>query len=232
MQPKRQYERFAVDFMDVHGKVLFKSDVKIVNISVGGISFRSDKRLTIGGTYILKLESKGKYLHLRGTIIWVNLNETTQKRKKTNLPYTVGMKFSHSSAARDKKIKQFIQANIKDLEKHEKFVLVKKNTRIHVRFLIHEPDKAMIHCDEEYKIKKISQGGMLIESNNTMQIEDVLPMEMTLADYEPIALWGRIVTCQVIQDIEPLRYDIGIEFIDMTEKGKNLLKSFTASLRK
>ena len=60
MQPKRQYERFAVDFMDVHGKVLFKTNVKIVNMSISGVSFRSDKRLTIGETYFLKLERKGK----------------------------------------------------------------------------------------------------------------------------------------------------------------------------
>lgn len=225
MQPKRKYERFSVDFMDVHGKVLFKSDVKIVNISVGGVSFRSDKRLTIGGTYILKVESKGKSLHLRGTIIWMNL------RKNKNLPYTVGMKFSPLSVTRGKEIKQFIQDNFKDYQKSEKLLSVKKDKRIHVRFLIHEPDKAMIHCDEYYRIKKISQGGMLIESDNKMPIEDELPMEMILAGYD-IALWGRIVTCQAMPDIEPKRYDIGIEFIDMSDKDKKLLKSFIASLKK
>ena len=232
MQQKRQYERFSVDFMDIHGKILFRSDVRILNISVGGVSFHSDKLLKIGGTYVLRLESKGTILHLQGIVIWTKLNETSQKKRHTILAYAIGMKFTHVSANRQKEIKQFIQDNLKDHNTPGTFSSVINDARIHIRFLINEPEKAMIRCAEDYKVKKIGQSGMLIESDSTMPIEDVLPMEMTLAENKPITLWGKIVTCEAIEGIEPPRYKIGIEFIDMSEKDNNLLKEFIASFEK
>jgi hypothetical protein len=140
------------------------------------------------------------------------------------------MKFTHVSATMAKEIKQFIQDNFIDYQKTEAFTPVMSGLRIHVRFLINEPEKAVINCAEDYRVKRISLSGMLIESQNIMPLEDVLPMEMKLAEKKPINLWGRIVTCQTIKDTEPPQYEIGIEYIDMSGTDRERLELFIDSL--
>jgi hypothetical protein len=211
----RQNERYSVDFMDIHGKILFNSNVKILNISAGGVSFSTDKSLKIRGTYILRLESKGITLHLRGIVIWTILNEITQGNKNKTQTYNVGMKFSNASVTREKGIKQFIQDNFKDQQESKISSSVINDARIHVRFRIYEPDKAMIHCAEHYKLKRITKSGILIESDTIMPIGNILPLEIALLENIPINLWGRVVTCQAIKDTKPPRYKISIELIDM-----------------
>jgi c-di-GMP-binding flagellar brake protein YcgR len=232
MKEKRQYERYSVDFMNIHGKILFASNVKVHNISVGGIAFCSDKRLKIGGSYVLRLESKGTALHLRGNIIWTKLNQATHKHRDIIQTYTVGMKFSHVSATREKEIRQFIQDNFIDYQKGEAFSPVMSGLRIHVRFLIRDPEKAIINCAEDYRVTRISESGMLIESLDRMSVEDMFPMEIKLAENKPITLWGKIVTCTEIQETAPPCYEIGIEYIDMSGKDREHLKAFINSIDK
>ena len=81
MENKRRYQRFSVDFLDIHGKILFSStSIKVLNISIGGISFSTDKCLTKGGVYVLKLERKSSILYLEGTIVWSEVNKNVQGR--------------------------------------------------------------------------------------------------------------------------------------------------------
>ena len=71
---------------------------------------------------------------------------------------------------------------------------------------------------------------MLIESVNHLQVEDRVPMHMTLSEEKTIAFWARIVTCRAIQNAEQQRYELGIEFIDMSATDRTLLKAFITSL--
>ena len=230
MQEQRRHKRFSVDSMDIRGKILFSNTIKIINISVGGVAFITDKRLNLGGIYVLRLESKGTILHIQGTIMWSRLNKNNTEEGDIRRTYSAGMKFIDHSATRRKSIEEFIKNNFTDYQKTEMVPSVISGIRIHVRFHIHPPDKAIIDCAEQYKVKRLSQGGMLIESDNSMYVEDTMAMQMTLSENKAIAFWGRIVTCQEIQDTDPPRYEVGIEFKDMSEKDSATLKAFISSL--
>jgi c-di-GMP-binding flagellar brake protein YcgR len=230
MENKRRYERFSVDFMDIHGKILFSTNIKVLNISIDGISFSTDKCLTKGGVYVLKLETKGSILYLEGTILWSKVNKNIQKDGDVIRTYTLGMKFLHASDTQRREIEKFIKDNYLAYQKIETFTPVISSIRIHVRFHINDPDKATIDCAEHYKVKRISQSGMLIESANLFQIEDRVPMHMRLSEEKNIAFWARIVTCQAIQNAEQQHYELGIEFIDMSQTDRTLLKAFITSL--
>jgi hypothetical protein len=230
MENKRRYKRYSVDFLDINGKILFSTNIKVLNISLGGVSFSTDKRLATGGVYVLRLESKNSKLFLEGTIIWSKLNKNIPEDTKLVHPYILGMKFSHSSDYQRSEIEKFIKDNFIDYQRVENFASVMSGIRIHIRYHINNPDKATIDCAEHYKVKKISQSGMLVESVNVFQIEDRVPMQMTLSDKKAIAFWGRIVTYQLIQNTDPPRYEIGIEFIDMSETDSTILNKFIASL--
>jgi hypothetical protein len=230
MDNRRRYQRFPVDFMDICGKILFSTNIKVLNISVGGISFGTDKRLTKGGVYVLRLERKSAILYLEGTILWSNLNKNIPEDRNLVYPYIAGMKFKHSSDTKRREIEKFIKDNFIDYQRIESFAPVMNGIRIHVRFHINNPDKAVIDCAEHYKVKRISHSGMLIESVNVFQIEDRLPMQMKLSENKAIAFWGRIARYQAIQDTDPSRYEIGIEFSDMSKTDSTILKEFIASL--
>jgi len=230
MEEKRHYQRFSMDFIDIHGRILFSTHIRVLNISIGGISFSTDRLLATGGVYVLKLESKGSTLYLEGTIVWSKLNENSREDGNLIRTYTVGMKFLHDSDTQRRELEKFIKGNYIGYQRIESFAPVISGIRIHVRFYINNPDKATIDCAEHYKVKRISLSGMLIESVNALQIEDRVPMQMTLSEKKDIAFWGRIVTCQVIQTTEPPRYELGIEFIDISETDSTILKEFIASL--
>ena len=216
--------------MDICGKILFSTNIKVLNISVGGISFSTDKRLTKGGVYVLRLERKSTILYLEGTILWSKLNKNISEDRDLVHPYILGMKFNHLSDIKQREIEKFIKDNFIDYQRIAGFAPVMDGIRIHVRVHINTPDKATIDCAENYKVKKISQCGMFIESVNAFQNEDILPMQMQLSEDKVIAFWGRIVTYQAMQDTDPSRYGIGIEFSDMSKTDSAILTEFIASL--
>ena len=230
MNERRRHKRYFVDFQDIHGKILFSSKIQILNISVGGVAFTIDKSLNVGGIYVLRIESKGIALHLRGTIVWSRLLEERRQNEKTILIYTVGMKFLSLGSDRLKEIETFIKENVIDYQRSEGLPPTMSGVRIHVRFHIKDPDKATISCDEDFSVKKISQSGMLIDSYYLFQSNDTVPMAMTLLEGQDIAFWARIVSCNEIKDTEPQRYAIGIEFVDMSDTDRRKLIAFIDSV--
>ena len=75
MLDKRQYKRFTVDVMDMHSKMVLADDVKILDISLSGISLKADRRLNIGCNHMLNIEDKGNILTVKGKVIWSLLSE-------------------------------------------------------------------------------------------------------------------------------------------------------------
>jgi len=115
MQDRRRHKRFAMDIMDMKGKMMFARAVKILNISSGGILFKADRRLNIGRNYVLKLENKGEVLTIHGTVICSKLTESQKDPEGDIIPiYTAGMKFTKVS--NENKINEIINL-IKDRRK-------------------------------------------------------------------------------------------------------------------
>ena len=71
---------------------------------------------------------------------------------------------------------------------------------------------------------------MLIESVSVCEIGETLPMQMNFSENKAMAFWGRIVTCQAIPHMDQSRYEIGIEFSDMSETDRKILAEFILSL--
>lgn len=75
-------------------------------------------------------------------------------------------------------------------------------------------------------MKALSLSGMLMESEFALKIEDRLPMKLTLAEDKSITFQGRVASCDLIAGKIPVFYDMGIEFLEMSEKDKDTLKEF------
>ncbi|SPQ01656.1 hypothetical protein NBG4_640010 [Candidatus Sulfobium mesophilum] len=240
MKEHRRYKRFVVDILGVNGKMMFASEVEIRDISVGGISLRVDRRLNMGAEYTVKISNSGdEVISVKGSVVWSKLSGTKKGEKDEVIPlYVAGMKFINVS---DNKMKDLISF-IRDqgdfsLEKVRK-AGEQGEWRCSMRFLVKPPlSKAVINASEDYGIKKLSLGGMLIESENPLKIKERVPMEILLPGNEHIQLSGRIASCLEIpapkgESEGASRYDVGIEFLEIADVEMEKLQGFVSGLEK
>jgi len=232
VEEKRRYKRFRVDVMEINGSMIFAENVKILDISVGGISLKADRRLNIGNEYTLKMEDEGNVLTVKGTIVWSVLSETRGIPGGDIVPvYTAGMKFTDVSGGKSGEIINFIETHKQKV--YESVDLsgmsgLRHNVRVH----INDPEKSSLKFSESYKVKILSLSGMLIESDHPLDIESILTMEITLPEYGAVGFMGRVASCRFINDREHGHFDMGIEFMDVSGEGKEQLKEFILMLHR
>jgi hypothetical protein len=216
---RRRSKRYNVD--TIHGNLLYSADINIVDISLGGVAIETSKRLNISKEYSLKIKYKDSILNLRGIIVWSLLSRTkTQKTGEVIPVYKAGMKFAHSMDEKTRELMKFIEEN--KTETIEKRMLA-------VRFKIKKVDDAIIDHTYEYKIKQISLSGMLIETDNSFDVESRCVMELVL-DNSTLSLVGRVVNCVEFTTENIALYHIGIEFVEISDEDKSYLKGFLDSL--
>ncbi len=226
MPERRRHKRFIVDILEVTGKMTFARNVKIHDISVGGIAVTVDKRPNLGSEYALKIEGKGKVLSLRGAVVWSLLSESLIDAHGNVVPlYKAGLKFLGLSEGQVSEIESFMEDHERELRK-ELDVTKIGGTRLHVRFKIEHPEKAVLNFYENYILKKIGLGGMLIESGQALDIDDTFPMEMMLTNDQSMKFVGRIASCLRREHGKEAHYDIGVEFLDISERNKKILHEF------
>ena len=111
MPDKRKYKRFKLNDREVNGKMVLATEVKVVDISISGISLKANRRLNIGSDYTLKLEGS-KTISLRGTVVWCSLIETRKGTQGEMIPiYSAGMQFKDMSTERMTELQYFIESH-------------------------------------------------------------------------------------------------------------------------
>jgi hypothetical protein len=135
------------------------------------------------------------------------------------------MQFTDTSEEKIKEIEAFIMNNIKCADKQIN-LHSPSGRRLYVRVFIETPEQSVLKVDENYKVKNLNLGGMLIESDHALEIDSKLPMEMTLPDDRSILFLGRVAYCRLIEQEDLVHYDIGIEFVDMPEQSGMKLGEF------
>jgi len=227
MEDKRHYKRYPLDVTDVRSDMIFATDVTILDISLGGISIKADKRMNLDSEYIIKIRARDKMINLKGEVVWALLSELRETPNRGGIPiYKAGLKFTHLSDEKLSEIMQFIE-NYKSEVDSAIFVCRLYDQRLFERLRIDTPVGAtVLHRYEGCKVKALSFSGMLVESQFAPKIEDRLPMKLILTEDKAVTFQGRVVSCDLIAGEIPPCYDMGIEFLEMSEKDKDTLKEF------
>ncbi len=219
MDERRNYQRFVVE--GVEGTLMFATDVDIINVSINGIALKANRRLEIGREYTLKLEFQDKVIALNGIVVWSVLSELGRGQHEEKVPiYKAGMRFTNVISEKMESLLDFI-------DEHK----VAPEHRVTVRFDVRSPDRASLNGPHTYKVKKVSDGGMLIETDQPFNVEESLPMEISLQDDTTIRFVGRVASCHEITKEPPKRYAIGIEFKEISAADKARVTEFIKSLR-
>lgn len=218
VDPKKEQRKFKRCNVDgIHGNMLFSSDVNIVNISIDGSAIETTRRLNIDKEYTLKIKYKDNLLNLKGCVVWSILSHTETRKNGEVVPiYKSGIRFTNVLSEKSSNLLRFIDEN--KTESIEKRLLG-------VRFKIKRVGDAMIDYPYEYNVKRLSQSGMLIETDNVFDVDSSHDMEIFL-DNKILPVFGRVVNCVESTSEKLTRYDIGIEFVRMSEEDKIFLKDF------
>ena len=222
MQDKRRHKRFRVDLVEINGKMSLADKVQILDISLGGVSLKADRRLNIGKEYLLKLEEKGKNLEVKGTVVRSELSGIEQRPGGQGVSiFTVGMMFNEGFADQ-------LADFLKPIEQTRKKDATTSGAdrRLNVRFNITTPQEKILTFPLQFKVKTISLGGMLIQTEQLLAINSMIPMELSLNSEDTVTFIGRVASCAMTEHADQPYYDIGVEFTDLEEKNKTLLKTF------
>ena len=229
MQNRRRYKRYKVDVMEINVKTVLSKYVKILNMSIGGLLLQIEKRLSEGSQYTIKLEGKAKGLTAKGKVIWSFLSESIRHSGDIIPIYKTGMEFVDVTKEKMTEIANFIEVNKRE-DDMQVDLYSPDGLRHFVRVGIEDQEKAVVDVPEICKVKNLNLGGMLIESTHALEPETRLPMEMALTEDKSIKFLGRVTSCSLTKDKNLETFDIGIEFVEMPEKDKEILVQFISLL--
>jgi hypothetical protein len=220
-QDKRRYKRYKLELVEVNGRMSMADKVEIIDISLGGVALRVDRRLNPGREYLLKLGDKTKSVDLKCIVVRSELSGIEEKVTGERIMiYSAGMKFKEDSS---KQIADFFKT-IEPVKKET--VPSESDRRIDIRFHIHPPGEKILNYPAEFKVKEVSLSGIRIQTDVSLVLQSIIPMGLALHDDNFVHFKGRVASMNMFEEKGESRYDIGVEFSEMSEEGTALLKSF------
>ncbi|HTG02053.1 MAG TPA: PilZ domain-containing protein [Nitrospirota bacterium] len=226
MEEKRKHKRYRLETTDLNGKMSLAEKVEIIDISVGGVALKADRRLNPGREYVLRLGDKWKTIEVIGVVVRSALSgfETRSDGAQVAV-YSAGMKFRQDTA-------EAINEFLKSMTVSRKEILpTAVDRRCSVRFKITMPGAKILSYPANFSVKEISQSGFRIETDQRLEKGSVIPMTLSLNNDETDHFNGRVASCTPISTSpEDDRYEVGVAFLDLTEKDRNLLKEFIGYL--
>jgi hypothetical protein len=171
---------------------------------------RSGRKLTLGNHYTLHIEYGDRYLQVQGAAI-------TEEQQGEGAPgHVTGIKFDEIHTGEDSELLRLIRDSI------DNETLKGSVTGLRVKL---SGGRASHNYHGNYRIKKISFGGMLVETTKKLDVNSKVPFEIRIpTDRKPLRTLGRVASCLALPGATPATYDTGIEFLEMTEKDLHRLK--------
>ncbi len=225
MQDRRRHKRVRLDLTEINGKMVLADKVEIIDISLGGVALKADRRLNIGKEYVIKLGDKDKQIAVRGIVVRSELSGIEEKTGGERVSvYTAGMMFKEGQTDT---IADFLNS-IEQINKDNVPMMVDR--RLSVRFHIVTPSEKILSFPAQFRVKEISLSGMLIQTEYALEIESMIPMDLSLSADSLVNFTGRVVSCRRKEDKGEQWHEIGVEFKNLTDEDRTLLKTFIAYL--
>lgn len=216
----RRYKRFSVDVMNIKGKMTVSTRVDVLDINEEKVTLKADLRLNINTEYVLHLQTDEMSLKLKGLVEWSSISEPVRGLDDEIIPmYRAEMKFYPVTGDARSDLSSFIEV----------FNLSEEERLGGLGLQINRQENVLIDQSQEYRVKKISLGGLLIGGAGIFEVDRVFPMELTLPENRLIGFTGRITSCSPGSNSQ-LSYDIGVAFSEMSEQHKETLKEFLGKL--
>ncbi len=219
MNRQRRHTRFRLDLATLDGNMLLTENAEILDISAGGASLRTDRALTIGNKYLILCTENDQGFGVRGVVV-----QSEAAAGEGPEQYTAHIRFDEGQA---RKIAGLLESVA---EKRSKDGPIEEDKRHDIRFRMTIPLESILSHTARFRVKTMSLSGMLIESNQPLEKNSMIPMELSLHGGIQLAFIGRVASCLMADGNGHANFDIGVEFMDLTETGKVMLNRFIESL--
>ncbi len=215
---QRRHRRYEVQ--DVHGALLFRTQVKVRNLSVSGLALETPERLQLGRTYAIRLAGDHDAVDVSGTIRWCRLASARPTAGgEPQAVYEAGLAFEGVFSEMAKGLLGF-------LEHH---VVLSPHQRLTGRFRAEALRPAELEARYSFEVLKLSQSGMLVRTNLEASLGDTYAVELALRD-GVVPLEGRVAFFQRDDAVKgEVATQLGLEFLDVSESSRTALAKFIAS---
>ncbi len=227
MQDMRKHKRFKLDVIDLSSRMSIVGKVVIIDISVGGVALKADRKLNLGKEYLLTLGYEGNQITVKGVVVRSELSGIEERGEAGHVTiYSAGILFKEESSD---KVKAFLDS-----------IGAGRKTRIaeridwffrDVKFSITTPSEAVLNLPSQFGVREISQSGIIIQTDRKMKIGSMVLMELSIKACEPASFMGKVVSCRATQEAMHIKYDIGVEFSELTERDRSLIINFIECVR-
>jgi c-di-GMP-binding flagellar brake protein YcgR len=215
----RRNKRHVVE--GIEGNVLYTSDIEVLNLSIDGAAIETAKRLELNREYTFKIKYHDSFISLRGRVVWAILVSKIDKNNGAVTPvYRAGIRFTDTLSEKANMLLQFIEDN--RIKKRE-------NRFGGVRFNISSTEHMKVDLPHEYKVIKISFSGMLVEMEYPLDIEAHYNIELIINDRN-LNIVGRVAYSKEIVVDNIAKYEIGVEFFEISEDNERILQEFLDTL--
>ncbi len=80
-----------------------------------------------------------------------------------------------------------------------------------------------------FRVADIGEGGLRMYSDEEVDVERPIDFEIDLNGGETLHCTGRVIWQKALDEEAPARYDLGVEFVNLSGKNKAALEAFLAS---
>jgi Tfp pilus assembly protein PilZ len=218
----RKHKRFKLHLLDLSSKMSLVGKVKLIDISLGGVAIKADRKLNIGKECLMMLGYEAKHINVKGIVVRSELSGIEEKADgETITIYSVGIFFKDESAGT---VKEFLDS----IENDKKTQVPEQTDWFYrdIRFCITTTSGKVLNLPTQFSIKDISLKGIIIQTDHEMKIDSLVFLELSLDACDLVSFVGKIVSCRMLQDRVHASFDIGVEFSGVTDRGRSLLIRF------
>ncbi|GAB4485215.1 MAG: hypothetical protein OHK006_10970 [Thermodesulfovibrionales bacterium] len=219
----RKYKRFDARNKSLTARVILTDTIELSNISTSGACIVTTKTLRPGDNILLKIPHEKVSTPLKCTIIWERANEESDAGIARPACHKAGVKFTDLSTDTLVQLKDFMRMTGVPCEKK----LPDEYQPSPLRFRVVENNRAKLNYPADFPVRRISLGGMLVETTCDFEQEERHPMALLLpGDDRPLKFLGRVASRIPRNGF----FDLGIEFMDMNAYDQGRLGMFLRTL--
>jgi c-di-GMP-binding flagellar brake protein YcgR len=201
--------------------------VEVVDVSLGGVLLITEGKLSIGKECSILFGYSGKHYPVKGLVIRSELCGIDERpRNKSVTRYLVGIVFKTESGGT---VKDFLNS----IEQSKKVEMpATANWRYRdVQFNLTTPNEKVLEFPAQFTIQDISKSGVIIHTEQQLNIDSMILLELSLSAAAPDSFMGRVVSCRTSRERGSGGYTVGVEFSDLTDGAVENLLQFMESLK-
>jgi Tfp pilus assembly protein PilZ len=224
LEEKRKHKRYVIEGMDLQCHMLFATEIQLKDISLSGASIVVDKRLNMGNKYTLKVIDDDSEISLTGEVVWVSISGSKKTPEGEIIPlYKAGLRFENVLTGKGTDLMGLLT----DSAARQQIAPRLGGVRMKL-----DNEESVLDYPQAFNIKKISLGGLLMETDRLLEIDKHYPLEVSLFKSEgpPLKCTGRVASCLPHPSGNKDLFNVGIEFLKLSDTDRLRLERFIGRL--